>query len=130
MWGQMSGTRSSTCLDPPVTCHIPFFFNGPLSKTCQCLLMTTQASAQRTWSAAFARVSTATAGKRMEAIRATALRDTTATLMSPMDAKVTTDFTQILIRPHIHAYLYSLVCSPLLERLPLLFMFILIGYRY
>jgi hypothetical protein len=37
-------------------------------------------------------VRTATAGERMEALRATAPRDTTATLTSLMDAKVSSDF--------------------------------------
>jgi hypothetical protein len=35
----------------------------------------------------------------MEALHATAPRATTATLMSPMDAKVTTDFTRVHIPP-------------------------------
>lgn len=74
-------------------CHLPLFYNGRLSKVCQRLLPTTQGSARGTCSATFARVSTATADKRMEALRATAPRATMATLTSPMDAKILTSVT-------------------------------------
>jgi hypothetical protein len=53
----------------------------------------------------------------MEALRAIVPRATMATLTSPMDAKVTTDFTRVDILPP-HENQYSLVYSSL-ERLPL-----------
>jgi len=101
-WGWLiSGTSSSTGIVSSFTCHLPLFYNGPLRKACQRHLPTSQGSAQGTWSAISARVRTATAGKRMEALRATAPRATMETLTSPMDAKVvTTDFT-LLSHPYV-----------------------------